>query len=203
MYDTYDEREEQRSQLWKVCLVVLCLLAFLVGTSIRAYNQMVEKAEDVNLAKSNVETMMQRRLELIPDLVATVKDFTEHEEQVFRDIANARAEVQNCLSNGNLQEIDQVNKELTVQIEKLNKIIVEDYPELESSQAYTALMDQLEGSASRIAVARQDYNDAVSAYNRTIKHFPTSIFAKILGFEEIEPFAADEAANQTNMVDFG
>lgn len=203
MYDNYNEREYGSHPNWKGILLIVCVLAFLVAMAIHTYNQLVERVEDVKLAESNVENMMQRRLELIPDLVATVKNFTEHEEQVFQDIDNARATLQSCLNSADLEAIEQANKELTVQVENLTKLVVEDYPDLASSKAYIALMDQLEGSANRIAVAREDYNYAVSIYNRAIKRYPEVIFAKIFGYEEIEPFTADEEAHQNNMVDFG
>ena len=204
MYDDYNESDYEGRRNWKnILIIVLCVLALLAGLAIRTYNQMVEKAEDVKLAESNVETMLQRWLELIPDLVAPVKNFTEHEEQVFRDIDNARATLQSCLNSADLEAIEQANKELTVQVEKLTKLVVEDYPDLASSKAYIALMDQLEGSANRIAVAREDYNNAVSIYNRAIKRYPEIIYASIFGYKEIEPFKADEEAHQNNLVDFG
>ncbi len=203
MYDDYNERDYEGRSSHKGILIVVCVLAFLAVAAIYTYNQLVEKVEDVKLAESNVENMMQRRLELIPDLVATVKDFTEHEEQVFRDIDNARATLQSCLNSADLEAIEQANKELTVQVENLTKLVVEDYPDLASSKAYIALMDQLEGSANRIAVAREDYNNAVSTYNRAIKRYPEIIYASIFGYKEIEPFKADEEAHQNNLVDFG
>lgn len=203
MYDTYDGRDGQRSQTRKAMIFLFCALAISVSFIIYHYNQLMDKLEDVNLAQSNVEAMMQRKLELIPDLVATVKDFTEHEETIFAGIESARQTLENCLNSGNLEQAEQANQELTKQLETLVSVVVEDYPELASSRAYIALMDQLEGSANRIAVARQDYNDAVSAYNRAIKRYPAVIYARILGFKEIQPFKADEAANQPNMVDFG
>ena len=203
MYEDYDERGYNSRPVWQFVLVALCLVALLAGMAYRTYNQLVDKAEDVKLAESNVETLMQRRLELIPDLVATVKNFTKHEEQVFRDIDNARAALQVCLDNNDVEQLEEANKELNITIDSLKSVVVENYPELASSKAYTALMDQLEGSVNRIAVAREDYNEAVSAYNRAIKHFPTSIFASLFGYEEIDPFQADDDAHQNNMVDFG
>ena len=128
MYEDYDERGYNSRPVWQFVLVALCLVALLAGMAYRTYNQLVDKAEDVKLAESNVETLMQRRLELIPDLVATVKNFTKHEEQVFRDIDNARAALQVCLDNNDLEQLEEANKELNITIDSLKSVVVENYP---------------------------------------------------------------------------
>lgn len=125
MYEDYDERGYNSRPVWQFVLVALCLVALLAGMAYRTYNQLVDKAEDVKLAESNVETLMQRRLELIPDLVATVKNFTKHEEQVFRDIDNARAALQVCLDNNDLEQLEEANKELNITIDSLKSVVVE------------------------------------------------------------------------------
>lgn len=188
-------------QLRAIIIAIACVIALAVGILVPSHNKMVEKEEDVSLAKSNVETMLQRRLELIPDLVETVKAFTKHEEKVFEDIANARSELARCLENGNISQMSDANSELSRQINQLIAI-AENYPELTSGPQYISLMDQLEGSVNRITIARERYNQAVSEYNRTIRKFPNSIYAKILGFETLETFKADEEAMSTNMVKF-
>lgn len=201
--DYYEEMVAVHRRRWlKIVIVVLCILACVVSTMVSTYNNLVEKEEDINLAKSNVENMMQRRLELIPDLVQTVEAFSNHEKEVFTAIANARAELTSCLESGDVSKISEANGELSRTINQLIAI-AEDYPELTSGQHYISLMDQLEGSVNRIAVAREDYNQAVSDYNKSIRKFPASVYATLFGFEKHEVFEADEAAEQTNMVHFG
>lgn len=174
----------------------------VVGSFISTYNNLVDLQENVAYAEANVETMMQRRLELIPDLVSTVKAYTKHEEQVFEDITNAREALAQSFDAGNLKQISEANDNLTTAVNRLISI-VEDNPEITASEQYISLMDQIEGSVNRISIARENYNEEVSKYNRTIRHFPGSILAEIYGFEEIETFKADEEASSTNMVDFG
>ena len=184
-------------------VVVLLLSVFsIVGSGIGTYNRMVNLEEDVSLAQSNVQTMMQRRLELIPDLVETTKAAAAHEEKIFEDIANARAALNSSFETGDAQAMDQANQQLSSAIDAMMLVINENYPTISASEHYTSLMDQLEGSVNRISVARENYNTAVSKYNRVIRNFPGSILAGMFGFERIEPFEADEAANNTNMVDF-
>ena len=202
--------EEKGNRLMRI--ITISLIAFvavvvigiftIVGTLISTYNNLVDLQENVEYAEANVEAMMQRRLELIPDLVSTVRAYTEHEEQVFEDITNAREALAQSFNTGDLEQISEANDSLTTAVNRLISI-VEDNPELTASEQYTSLMDQIEGSVNRISIARENYNEEVSEYNRTIRHFPGSILAEIYGFEEIETFKADESASSTNLVDFG
>lgn len=189
--------------LW--CIPVICILIVIA-----MYNGLVSLHEDVKLAESNVENMMQRRLDLIPDLVETVKAYSNHEEAVFGKIADARAALtkasdalEESLKSGDKDEITKANNEVTKQIENFTYVSVENYPELESGEQYTSLMDNLEGSVNRISVAREEYNQVVNKYNVKIKKIPGCIFAKLFGFESVEPFTADEDASKTNLVNMG
>lgn len=204
----WNEDGGRRSMSWGaiiaigIVVVLLFSMFSIVGTGIGTYNRMVNLEEDVNLAQSNVQTMMQRRLELIPDLVETTKAAAAHEEKIFEDIANARAALNSSFETGDAQVMDQANQQLSSAIDAMMLVINENYPTISASEHYTSLMDQLEGSVNRISVARENYNTAVSKYNRVIRNFPGSILAGMFGFERIKPFEADEAANNTNMVDF-
>lgn len=177
--------------------VVIALLLLCVFT----YNNLVNKEEDVKQAFADVQTYMQRRIELIPDLVETTKAASKHEENITENITNARAALGNSIKSGDLQAMDDANKELTTAVNSL-LVLVENYPEITANENYITLMDQLEGTVNRISVAREDYNEAVSSYNRVVRGFPGSILANMFGFEKMESFKADDAANQTNMVDF-
>ncbi len=176
-------------------LVVIVVGFVFMGT----YNNLVDAREDVNLAQANVQTMMQRRLELIPDLVEVVEAAAGHEEKVFGDIAAAEAALTKSLDSGNAQEISEANNKLS---EEINNLIVlaRDYPTLTAGEQYTSLMDQLEGSVNRISVARESYNEMVSDYNRMVEKAPACFIARAFGFDTMETFAADEAAEQTNLV---
>lgn len=181
--------------------VIAIVLAVCAVVVLFTYNNLVDVQNDVEMAEANVETMMQRRLELIPDLVSTVKAYTKHEEQVFADITEAREALSNSFSTGNPDEISVANENLSIAINRL-LAYVENYPDLTAGEQYTSLMDQLEGSVNRITVARELYNEQVAIYNKTIQHFPEIIWATLFGFKEIKPFTADEAANNPNIVDF-
>lgn len=179
--------------------VLLCTV-FVVGiVFLTTYNDLVDAREDVNLAKTNVQNMMQRRLELIPDLVEVVEAAAGHEEKVFGDIAAAEAALSTCLESGDAKQISEANTKLS---EEINNLIVfaRDYPTLTAGTQYTSLMDQIEGSINRISIAREKYNEMVSEYNRKVDKAPGCFIARAFGFTAMEEFEADKAAEQTNLV---
>lgn len=184
-----------------ICVVLAWLLGILIfaGKCAATYNNLIDAKENVKLAKSNVETMMQRRLELIPDLVETVKMYTEHEEKIFDDIAQASLVLSNSWINGDPKEISEADKKVSTEINGIISV-AKNYPELTSSEHYTALMDELAGSVNRIATARDRYNQQVAIYNKKVNKFPGNIMAGIFGFEEMDEFEADKEAERTNML---
>ena len=184
-----------------ICVVLAWLLGILIfaGKCAATYNNLIDAKENVKLAKSNVETMMQRRLELIPDLVETVKMYTEHEEKIFDDIAQASLVLSNSWINGDPKEISEADKNVSTEINGIISV-AKNYPELTSSEHYTALMDELTGSVNRIATARDRYNQQVAIYNKKVNKFPGNIMAGIFGFEEMDEFEADKEAERTNML---
>ena len=155
--------------------------------------------EDVNLAFANVQTQMQSRIEKIPDLVKVADEAAEHLETIYADISAGRSALSAAATP---EELDAANAQIT---ENINRFlaVVENYPTITASEQYTALMDSIEGAANRISVARENYNTAVSNYNLTVRRFPGSIIANMFGFETMEEFKADEAANNSSIVDFG
>ena len=143
---------------------------FLVGS----YNGLVSKSEAVDTELSNLDVMLQRRADLIPNLVNTVKGYTTHETEIINSITDAREKLINANS---LEEKSNANNELTSSLNAL-MVVVENYPDLKSSQNFIQLSDELAGTENRVAVARRDYNSAVKNYNLKVKTFPGNILAR-------------------------
>jgi LemA protein len=176
----------------RVALAVFALLAVGCG-----YNTIQTKDEAVNAAASQIKTQLQRRADLIPNLVETVKGFAKQETTVFIRVAEARSRLAGAVQSGNLQQMAEANAALSAPLGRL-LAISENYPELKSNQNFLQLQDQLVGTENRIAVARQDYNRAVEDFNAYIRRFPYNLTAKVIGrgkpreyFELTSPGAAE------------
>lgn len=182
-----------------IAIVFFISIFSFVGSCVSTYNNLIDMEEDVNLAFANVQSAMQSRIEKIPDLVKVADEAAEHLETIYADIAEGRSALS---AASNPEELDAANAQIT---ENINQFlaVVENYPTVTASEQYTALMDSIEGAANRINVARENYNAAVSDYNRTVRRFPGSLLAGFFGFDTMEPFEADEAANNNSVVDFG
>lgn len=180
-------------------VVIGIILAVLAMILIPSYNKFVNLEEDVDQAYAQVENQLQRRLDLIPNLVSTVKGFASHEKEIISDIADSRARLAGAQGP---EEQAVANTELSGALSRL-LVVVENYPDLKANENFTKLMDELAGTENRLGVARKDYNDVVSNYNRQVKRFPGKIVASIFGYDEKEYFKADAAANEVPNVDFG
>ncbi len=183
-----------------VVVAVLVLAVLLVfGSYVSARNQMVAKDQDVKAAWSEVSVQMQRRADLIPNLVETVKGFTKEESTVFGDIANARAGMLNA--QGPAAKIA-ANNQLDGAIGRL-LLLTENYPQLRSSDQFMRLQDELAGTENRIGVARKRYNDSLKDYNTFVQQFPNNIWAGMAGFQVNNAyFEASPAAQQVPNVKF-
>ena len=178
-------------------IVLVVLLIF--GSFISAKNQMVAKDEGVKAAWSQVDIVLQRRADLIPNLVETVKGYAKQETTVFGDIANARAGLLNARDP---QSKIAANGQLDGALGRL-LALSENYPELKSNQNFLSLQDQLEGSENRIAVERKRYNDTLRDYNTFIRQFPNSIWAGMAGFQANNAyFQASEGSRNVPNVKF-
>jgi LemA protein len=179
---------------------VLALIFLVVGGAyVSSRNEMVRKNEAIKQAWAQVDVVLQRRADLIPNLVATVKGYAQQEQKVFGDIANARAGLLNARTPG---EKIAANGQLDGAIGRL-LAIAENYPNLKSDQNFRALQDELAGTENRIAVERRRYNEAVQDYNTYIGLFPNNIFAGWAGFQRNNDyFAASEGARVAPKVDF-
>jgi len=171
--------------------IAFALATFAVLTAGCGYNTIQTMDERVNQAQGQIQTQLQRRADLIPNLVNTVKGVTKQEDTVFISIANARSRLGGAIQSGNVPEMSAANTALSQGLGRL-LAISENYPQLRSSENFRQLQDQLEGTENRISVARQDYNSAVGDYNAYIRRFPYNLTAKIFGLGN--PRAYFEAA---------
>ena len=183
-----------------IAIGVLVLILFLIfGSYISAKNQMVTKNEAVKSAWSQVDVVLQRRADLIPNLVETVKGITGQEQAVFGEIARARSAL---IGSGSPSDKIAANRQLDTALSRL-LAIVENYPQLRSSENFLKLQDELAGTENRIAVERKRYNDTLQDYNTFIGLFPNSIWANMAGFHRNEAyFTASEGSRQVPKVDF-
>src|SRR5438093_5887036 len=183
-----------------IVLVVLLVVALLLGSSfVSRRNQMVVKREAVNAAWSQVDVVLQRRADLIPNLVETVKGFAAQEQTVFGDIAKARSALLGAHSPA---EKIAANGQLDSALGRL-LVVVENYPQLKSNENFLRLQDELAGTENRIAVERRRYNETVQDYNTYISLFPNSLVASISGFTRNDAyFKTDEGARSAPKVNF-
>lgn len=179
-------------------IVVIAVIAVLVMAVIGSYNGLVSTKGQVDEYTSNIDTQLQRRADLIPNLVNTVKAYTNHEEAVFTSLAEAR---QNLMSAKTPSEKAEADQQLSTALANV-VAIAEAYPELKSNELYVSMMDELEGCENRISYARTEYNSAAKEYNIKIKKFPTMIFANMFGFNAVDYFEAAAGAEQVPQVNF-
>ena len=180
----------------------ILLGAVMLAVASCGYNTIQTYDEQVNAAGSQIKVQLQRRADLIPNLVETVKGYARHEESIFTEVANARARLAGAVQSGTLREMADANTALTAPLGRL-LAIAESYPQLKANENFRALQDQLEGTENRIAVARQDYNEAVNRYNAYIRRFPQVLTAKALGKGPREYFELQTpGAAQAPKVDF-
>ena len=181
-----------------VGLVVLGIVIVLGIFMVSNYNTMKVARENVDTKLSDVDVYLQRRADLIPNLVSTVKGYVQHEEKVISDITTARENLVNAKS---MPEKANANQELSNAINAL-MVVVENYPDLKANTNFINLQDELAGTENRISTARRDYNDAVKSYNSLIIKFPNNILASMFKFEKAEYFKADEGKTEVPNVEF-
>lgn len=179
-------------------VAVLAVVGIFAGIIAGSYNGLVSKQENVENTKAQIQTVLQRRADLIPNLVNTVKGYAAHEEKVYTELAEARAKLGSAKTTNELAE---ANSQLESSLSRL-LLVVENYPELKADKNFINLQDELSRSENRISVARKDYNDAVTEYNKTIKKFPTVIVAKMFGFDAFEYFEASSESQKAPDVNF-
>ncbi len=182
----------------KVLLAVIAIIVIVGAILFSGYNSLVSMNENVNGKWSQVDNQLQRRNDLIPNLVNTVKGYAAHESAVFKNVADARAKMGGAKT---VAEKSQADGELSGALSRL-LMVAEAYPQLKANTNFIQLQDELAGTENRIAVARKDYNDSVQIYNAKIKSLPTAIYAGTFGFTARDYFKADAAAKTAPKVQF-
>ncbi len=204
--------DKNKNSLKKFCItagIILAAIGIIYNFFAGNYNKMVSLDEEVSSAWSQVENQYQRRLDLIPNLVNTVKGYASHEESLFTQIAEARSKAGGTVSIDSsitddpdkFAEYQKIQGELSSSLQRL-LAVTESYPELKSNENFLALQDELAGTENRISVERKRYNDAAKSYNTLIRRFPANIVANMNGFEKKPYFEADSQAKTAPAVEF-
>ena len=181
---------------------LLPLVALTLAASGCGYNQIQTLDEQVNKAQGQIAAQLQRRADLIPNLVETVKGYAKQEQTIFTEVAEARAKLAGSVQSGNLEAMAEANQALNAPLGRL-LAISENYPQLKSDANFRALQDELTGTENRIATSRQDYNEAVNQFNGYIRKFPYNLTAKMFGHGTPRPyFQAKEGAEEPPKVQF-
>lgn len=181
------------------------LLAVLLPLSLTGcgYNTIQTYDEQAAAAKQQIEVQLQRRADLVPNLVSTVKGFAQQELDVLTNVTRARAGLIDAIKSGDPEKMANADAQLSAQIAIVNRSVVEAYPQLQSDQNFLRLQDELTGTENRISTSRQDYNDAVKVYNTHIRTFPTALTAKVTGAKSRTYFeVTNAAAKEAPSVDF-
>lgn len=188
------------------CGVLVAIALALVATGIGSYNRLITLEEGVDSAWSQVENVYQRRADLIPNLVASVKGAKDFEQETLTRVVEARAKVgqvnfESAPDAKQMKQFEAAQSQLSSALSRL-LVVVEQYPELKATEAFRDLQAQLEGTENRIAVERKRFNDATLLYNKTRRQFPTILLANIMGFDERPYFEAKPGAEQPPKVEF-
>ena len=181
-----------------IFLIVGAVIVLLAGFLISKYNTMVTMGEKVDAKFSDIDTQLQRRADLIPNLVSSVQGYMSHEQSAIEKVTEARTKLMNAST---VAEKGEADNQLTGALNNL-LALAENYPDLKANTNFITLMDELAGTENRVATARKDYNDEVKEFNTLIKRFPNSLIAGMFGFGEREYFKAAEGSSEVPKVEF-
>ena len=181
-----------------VVLVLIAIIIIVIAMFVSSYNGIIAKSEEVDNKFATIDTQLERRGDLIPNLVNTVKGYAKQEQDVINSVTEARTKLAGATTVSDKAKADE---ELTGALNRL-MVVVENYPDLKSSQNFIQLSDELAGTENRIATARRDYNEAVKEYNLKIKRFPTNIIAGMFGYSKRDYFEASEQSKEVPNVNF-
>lgn len=189
----------KRFGLWITLGVIAVILIILISSIVGSYNDLVSLNGEVEQKQSAISAQLQRRNDLIPNLVSTVKGYAKHEADVFISVTEARSKV---VEADTVEEQAAASAALSSELDALLDFTYENYPQLQANQNFIALQDQIEGTENRINIARNDYNKAAKEFNVRVRKFPTNIIAGIFGFDAAEYFEAEDGAEKVPEVNF-
>lgn len=188
-----------KKKTWIPIVAVIAVIVLIVAWGVSTRNGFVDKQETAQKAQSQISTYLQRRADLIPNFVSTVKGYTDYEQSTLTAVTEARAKVGAAQTPA---EQSAASSELDRAVSVWVNAVTEAYPELKADKSFTALQDELAGSENRIATARKDYNDAAKEYNVAVRRFPASIIASISGFDKMDYFENTTESNSVPQVSF-
>ena len=188
-------------------VIIIAVVAVIAIMCVSAYNSLVSSEESVDTAWSQVENVYQRRADLIPNLVSTVKGYAKHEQQTLEEVVKARSEATQLkvdAENLTPEKLAAFQKAQSGVSSALGRLlaVAENYPDLKANQNFLELQSQLESTENRITVARKDFNDAAKSYNQSIRQFPKNILAGMFGFEKKSYFEAEAGSEKAPKVEF-
>lgn len=192
---------------WIILIAIVLAVVIIISSGVSMYNGLVSRQESVDAQWAQVENVYQRRADLIPNLVNTVKGYAQHEKQTLTDVIEARSKATAVninpenMSAASLQKFQAAQDNLSSALSRL-MVVVEKYPDLKANQNFLELQAQLEGTENRISVERRKFNISAQDYNTAIRKFPKNIFASVFGFEKKAYFKAVEGANKAPEVKF-
>ena len=182
-----------------ILIAVFAVIGIIIGIISGSYNGLVNQQEEVENKHSVISVQLQRRADLIPNFVNTVKGYSDYEQKTYTAVTEARNAVAGAKTAGEqTKAAEQLDSAISVWV----NAVTEAYPELKANENYKALQDELAGSENRIATARKDYNDAAKAYNSSVRRFPKNIIAGMFGFEKVEYFEAQAGSESVPQVSF-
>ena len=188
-----------KGKVWIVLGIILAVIMVLIVPIVGGYNSLVSLQTAVESKQATIQTQLQRRADLIPNFVATVKGYSDYEQSTLQAVTEARAAVGQAANPAQqAQASDQLDRAISVWV----NAVTEAYPDLKANAQYVALQDELAGTENRIAQARNDYNETVQKYNTAIRRFPKNILAALFGFEKADFFQAGAGAEQVPTVSF-
>lgn len=188
-------------------IIIAAVAVFLLVPGCNSYNSMVEMEENVSKTWADVETQYQRRSDLIPNLVATVKGYADFEQKTLTDVIEARSKASSInidpsnLNAQSLQQFQSAQGELSSALSRL-MVVVERYPDLKANEQFTTLNAELAGTENRITIARNKFNEVAQEYNTSIKRFPKRFYAALFGFDEVAYFKSELGADKAPEVSF-
>lgn len=182
-----------------IAIAIVAVVVIIIGSLVSSYNGFVEMREQVSTAASDISTQLQRRADLIPNFVETVKGYSNYEQSTFTAVTEARSAV---MGADDVEEQAEASQRLDSAISIWVNAVTEAYPELKANEQYRALQDELSGTENRIATARRDYNKAAKEYNTAIRKFPANIVAGIFDFDSADYFEADAGTQNAPVIDF-